>query len=192
MAAVIIAAGALSAAAPSRAETLIGSWESGAPEGWIDWSNGQTPLAAPRFGFNGIGATAGAGAVQFNLPGGGYTQWASIKLQMGSNGVDEWRDEFLASAKVAIDITLVADEMDRANTGNDFANIGLFVNADGYGFTNQGNPESVTPFTGFNGTNAFNPLTLPAGSTQTSTWVWDIADTHDGTAPDIAANPGWI
>jgi hypothetical protein len=173
----------------SHAQVVLGNWESGAPEGWIDWSGGQTPIAPPRFGFNGIGATLGTMAVQFNHPNGGFTQWAALKLQQGSNGVDEWRDDFLASAKLAVDITLVRDEM-VTSPSNDFANIGFVVNADGYGFTSQGNPESVTPFIGFNGGNAFNPQNLVG--TQTSTWTWDIFDTHDGVAPDIVANPNYI
>src|SRR5687767_4290767 len=102
------------------AQVVVGNWESGTPEGWIDWSGGQTPLAAPRFSFNSTGATLGTTAVQFNLPASGYTQWAALKLQQGSNGVDEWRDEFLAADKLAVDITLVRDEMATATT-NDFA-----------------------------------------------------------------------
>jgi hypothetical protein len=174
----------------AHAQVVLGNWETAAPEGWIDWSGGQTPIAPPRFGFNGIGATLGTGAVQFNLPQGGFTQWAALKLQQSGNGVDEWRDDFLASAKLAVDITLVRDEMVTSPT-NDFANIGLVVNADGYGFTSQGNPESVTPFTGFTGGNSFNPQNLVG--TRTSTWTWDIFDTHDGVAPDIVQpNPNYI
>ena len=196
-AACAVAAGALvlmivfAIASPvTHAQVVLGNWESAAPEGWIDWSGGQTPIAPPRFGFNGIGATLGTGAVQFNLPQGGFTQWAALKLQQSGNGVDEWRDDFLASAKLAVDITLVRDEMVTSPT-NDFANIGFVVNADGYGFTSQGNPESVTPFTGFTGGNSFNPQNLLG--TQTSTWTWDIFDTHDGVAPDIVQpNPNYI
>jgi hypothetical protein len=174
------------------AQVVIGNWESGTPEGWIDWSGGQAPIAAPRFGFNSTGATAGTTAVQFNLPAGGYTQWAALKLQQGSNGVSEWRDDFLAADKLAVDITLVRDEMATAPS-NDFASIGLVVNADGWGFTGVGNPESVTPFTGFNAGagNAFNPQQLVG--TQTSTWTWNIAPTHDGTGTDIVQpNPNYI
>jgi hypothetical protein len=187
------AVGVLAAAAAcpaTRAAVVIGNWESGGPEGWIDWSGGQTPIAAPRFAFNSTGATLGTAAVQFNLPNGGYTQWASLKLQQGSNGVDEWRDDFLTSAQLAIDITLVRDEMATAAT-NDFVNIGLNVNAEGYGFTNIGNPQSVTPFVGYGGGNSFNPQLLVG--TQTSTWMWDVAPTHDGAGTDITQpNPGWI
>ncbi len=171
----------------ARAQTVIGNWESATPEGWVDWGSNQAPIAPPRFAFNSTGATLGTGAVQFNHAG-NYTQWAAIKLQQSGNGVNEWRDEFLASAQLAVDITLVRDEM---AAGNDFANVGVFINGDGYGFTNQGNPQSVTPFTGYNGGNAFNPQNLVG--TQTSTWVWDISDTHDGVAPDIVQpNPNYI
>jgi hypothetical protein len=184
----LLVIGMLSATVAHAQTTVIGNWESGTPEGWIDWSNGQMPIAPPRFGFNAVGATVGTGAVQFNHPNGGYTQWLAIKLQQAGNGIDEWRDEFLASAQLAVDFTFVRDEM---AAGNDFANIGVFVNAEGYGFTNEGNPQSVTPFTGYNGGNAFNPQNLVG--TQTTTWTWDIADTHDGVAPDILQpNPGWI
>lgn len=184
-----LAIGALLIANGSSANTVIGNWESASSEGWIDWSSGQTPLEAPRFEFNSIGATLGTGALQFNLPATGFTQWASLKLQAGSNGVDEWRDDFLANTKVAIDITLVASEM-APDAGNNFAVIGLVVNADGYGFNSIGDPESVTPFTGYNGGNSFNPQLL--AGTQTSTWVWDISALHDGdpATPVAPRTPG--
>jgi hypothetical protein len=172
-----------------QAATVIGNWESGMPEGWIDWGNGQAPLAAPRFGFNSVGATLGSGAVQFNLPATGYTQWAALKLQQSANGIEEWRDDFLANARLAVDITLVASEMSTA-AGNNFANIGLFANADGWGFNLLGNPVSVTPFAGYNGDNSFNPLQL--SGTQTSTWSWNIQQTHDGVGTNINPATGYI
>ena len=172
-----------------RAATVIGNWESGTPEGWIDWGNGQAPIGPARFGFNSVGATLGSGAVQFNLPGGNFTQWAALKLQQSANGVDEWRDNFLASSQIAADITLVASEMSTA-AGNNYAAIGLVTNADGWGFSGLGNPVSVTPFTGYNGGNSFNPLSL--SGTQTSTWVWDIQQTHDGIGTNINPNTGYI
>jgi hypothetical protein len=188
----------LSYALPAKADTVIGNWESAAPEGWIDWSSGETPLAAPRFGYGAIGATLGTTALQFNLPATGFTQWASIKLQGGSNGVDEWRDDFIANTKVAVDVTLVASEM-AIEPGNNFATIGLVVNAEGYGFNGIGDPESVTPFTGYNGANNFNPQLL--SGTQTTTWVWDISALHDDdpltpvaprTPGEVPAAANWI
>ena len=197
MCAVAMAASAGTTSA--SAAVVIGNWESGAPEGWIDWNAGGAVLTIPAAGalyaFNGVGATLGTGALQYNHAG-GYKQWASIKLHIGpgngnpidGNGVQEWRDDFLASAKLAFDLTLIASEADPVS-GNDFTTIGLYVNAQGYGFTPQGDPESVTPFSGygFSGNNAFNPQNL--AGTQTATWVYDIADTHDGSAPDITVSP---
>ena len=51
------------------------------------------------------------------------------------------------SALLAVDITFVRSEQ-ATDPANNFANIGFVVNADGYGFTSQGNPLSVTPFVG--------------------------------------------
>ncbi len=51
----------------ARADVIIGNWESGTPEGWIDWGNGQAPLAPPRHQFNNIGATVGNTALHFGV-----------------------------------------------------------------------------------------------------------------------------
>jgi len=176
----------------SAVNTVIGNWESGTPEGWIDWGNGQAPIAAPRFAFNGIGATNGTRAIQFNLPGGGYTQWAAFKLQLANNGIAEYRPDFMAADKLLFDLTLVQSDMTVA-AGNDFASLDPIVNADGYGFLGQGNPESVTGNgDGFISANHFNPQLLQG--TRTFTWTYDIAHLHDGNAAngEIVANPNYI
>jgi hypothetical protein len=167
-------------------------------EGWVDWNNGS-PTAAldpPKYAFNGIGATLGAGALQYNSPG-GYTQWLAIKLQNDindplSNQIADYRPGFLQHTKLAFDITLDAAEQ---TPGNDFVNMGVFVNSNGphptevdpqatWGFNRIGDPnadnvpESVTPFTGYNGGKAYNPNNLVG--VQTSTWVYDIGFFHDG------------
>lgn len=151
-------------------DVVIGDWESGTAEGWIDWNTGTLQdIMAPRFAFNGIGATRGTGALQFNLPATGYTQWAAIKLQLPGNGIDEYMDDYLANSKVAFDLTLVDTEM-TDDVGNNFATIGLTVNAGVYGFIAQPAPES--------GNNSFNPQLLEG--TTTRTIVWDVSATHDG------------
>jgi len=196
--ALLVMVAAVGTSSRALGQVVIGDWESAGPEGWIDWNSGtlQT-MMAPRYEFNSTGATLGFGALEYNHPAQGFAQWAAIKLQLGTpggdgldgNGVDEWRDDFLAHTKVAVDVTLVASEM-TADPGNNFATIGLVVNAHDYGFTNQGDPESVTPFVGYNGANNFNPQLLV--DTQTTTWVWDIADTHDGVDTDINPSPFYI
>lgn len=186
-------------------ETVIGSWESGAAEGWIDWSLGQTPIDVPilpgRWAFNATGATAGTKAVQFHSDG-GYWQFLALKLQLGSNGVQEWRPDFLNNTKLAFDLTLVQGQFDPAN---DFVSNNIIINAGtndppppdppttDYGFHEQSGPESIEPFVGQNLdgmgdiTTGFNP-TLLVG-TQKSTWVYDIGYLHDGI--DDPGKPGY-
>lgn len=186
----------LGAASKMFADTVIGNWESGTAEGWIDWSSGQIPAGPPRFAFNGIGATVGTGALQFNLPTGGYSQWASIKLQDTSTHTDgtshpDYRNDFMSNTKLSFDLTLVASEA-VVDPGNNYATIDPIINADGYGFNGQGNPESFTPFTGSNGDNTFNPQNLVG--TQTTTWTYDIGHLHDGNTGngEITASPSFI
>ena len=200
----------LAAPCISRAQTVIGDWESGTREGWIDWNNGSptATVEPPKYAFNGIGATLGAGAIQYNSPG-GYTQWLAIKLQNDindplSNQIDDYRPGFLQHTKLAFDITLDAAEQ---TAGNDFVNMGVFVNTNAaytlndpqgtWGFTRIGDPnndnvpESVTPFTGYNGGKAYNPSLLVG--VQTTTWVYDIGFFHDGdTANGEAAATNYV
>jgi hypothetical protein len=174
------------------APTIIGDWESGTREGWIDWNGGSptTSVGPPRFAFNSVGATHGTGAIQFNEAG-NYTQYLAIKLQNDpndalSNHVADYTPAFLANTKLAFDMTLVQSEQ---TAGNFYANLGMFVNSNTFGFTRIGNlnnsnaPESVTTVTGdattyYNGDNSFNPANVVG--TQTSTWTYDIGFLHDG------------
>jgi hypothetical protein len=169
------------------ADTVIGDWESGTREGWFDWNTGTptTTVEPPIYAFNSIGATLGEGAIQYNSPG-SYTQWLAIKLQLDANdplanGIANYRPDFLANTKLAFDLTFVASEQ---TAGNDFANLGLFVNSNTWGFNRIGDPnndfvpESVTAFSGFNGGKSWNPSLLVG--TQTSTWTYDIGFLHDG------------
>src|SRR5262245_42756524 len=117
----LVAVLVLATAASSHAQTVFGNWESGTREGWIDWNNGSPTANMTRFAFNGIGATVGTGAIQYNSPG-GYTQWLAIKLQNDindplSNQIADYRPGFLQHTKLAFDITLDAAEQ---TPGNDF------------------------------------------------------------------------
>ena len=174
------------------ADTTIGNWESGTRDGWVDWNGGSptTTVEAPKFAFNSIGATNGTGAIQYNSPG-GYTQWLGIKLQLDvndplANGIADYRPGFLANSKLAFDFTWVASEQ---TAGNNYANFGVFVNSNTFGFTRIGNidnnnaPESVTTVVGdastyYNGDHSINLANVVG--TQTSTWTYDIGFLHDG------------
>jgi hypothetical protein len=175
------------------ADTVIGNWESGASEGWIDWGVGQLPilpsLIPGRNAINSIGATVGTKAYQFSIAG-GYAQFLSIKLQLGdppgsngSNGLNEWRPDFMNNSKLGFDLTLVASEQ-AADPANNYATIDPIINADGFGFhaLTDNYIDSMTPYTGQNLgdggvlTNNFNPQLL--SGTQTTTWVYDISHLH--------------
>ena len=186
------------------APAVIGNWEDGQADGWIDWGNGQTSIAAPRFGFNSTGATVGTGAIQFNITSPGtYTQWAAFKLQSfgdgrgtGSDGPNpvDYRQAFMGNTKFAFDLTLVPSEQNTSDPSFNFSSIGVFLNAPGWGFNRLGTlipddqndnrfPESITPaFAGYNvGTNGWNPTMLD--TTQTSTWVYDYSAAKAAITP---------
>lgn len=167
-------------------EVVIGNWESGTPEGWLDWNTGvPQPIMAPPFAFSSVGATRGSGSIQYNLPAGSYSQWLAIDLTFAANHVADWRDDFFATSKVAFDLTLVASEMS-SSPDNNFATIILYINAPGYGFMVQPTTQSANE--------TFNPLTL--NGTTTRTIVWDVSATHDGNPAtgggEIAPNPSYL
>jgi hypothetical protein len=183
-----------------HAAVVLGSWDDGQADGWIDWGGGQAPIANPPYVFNSTGATLGSGAVGFVEPSPNtYTQWLAFKLQSAGTGrgtgsdansggpgvIRDYRTDFLANSKVAFDLTLVPGEQD-PGAGSNFSSLGLILNAPTWGFSRLGTlipgdtndnhyPESVTPvFNGYTAqTNGWNPLNL--GTTQTSTWVFDYS-----------------
>src|SRR5688500_5478989 len=84
LAAVGLAVAAAVAPSGARADAIIGDWE-GTTDGWIDWSNGQAPIAAPKFSYDTIGVTSGSQSLKLTQVGWG--QNLSLKLQLFSNGV---------------------------------------------------------------------------------------------------------
>ncbi|MGA2916455.1 MAG: PEP-CTERM sorting domain-containing protein [Sedimentisphaerales bacterium] len=92
---------------PVCAATVIGNWENGSSDGWIDWiewGNGQSitsPLNASKYSFSTIGATSGTESLKVTQSGWGQT--LAIKLQ--NNG---FVDDFLANTIFQIDVTYPA------------------------------------------------------------------------------------
>jgi hypothetical protein len=181
------------------ATAVFGNWEDGQPDGWIDWNNGQLPIADPPFKFNSEGATVGTGAIQYNAPS-NYAQFAAFKLQAGGTGrgtgndansggpgvIKDYRPDFMANTKLSFDLTLIPSEQDLSDPTFNFSKIGLFLNAPGFGFARPAGaddsgftaPESVMQgnnpgFPGYvAGSAHWDPTQL--GGTQTSTWTYDI------------------
>src|SRR5688572_15459181 len=84
MAGLVLAVGA----AVARADAIIGDWED-TTDGWIDWSNAQQPIAAPKFTYDTVGVTSGNKSLKIEQVGWG--QNLSLKLQLFANGVKEYR-----------------------------------------------------------------------------------------------------
>jgi hypothetical protein len=163
----------------SAAPVVLGSWDDGQADGWIDWGGGQVSVAPPAYVFNSTGATLGSGAIGFNETSPTtYTQWLAFKLQAptannpvagrgtgsdansgGPGIIKDYRPDFMTNTKVAFDLTLVPSEQD-PNPSSNLSSLGLIVNGPGWGFNRLGTlipgdqndnryPESVTP--AFNG-----------------------------------------
>jgi hypothetical protein len=90
--------------ASAKATTVIGDWENGSSDGWIDWieyGNGLSitaPENASKYGFSAIGATSGSKSLRVTQSGWG--QNLAIKLQ--DNGLV---NAFLANKVFQIDVT---------------------------------------------------------------------------------------
>ena len=89
-------------ACTSYADTVIGDWENGSYNGWIDWGRGQAKIesiGAPKYTFSTIGATRGSSALKVS-PGSGWQQNLSISLA-DIGGLEA----FMANKAFAIDVT---------------------------------------------------------------------------------------
>jgi hypothetical protein len=169
---ILVVFAALAMATSNASAVVFGDFEGGSGDGFIDWSNGQTPIgSSARFALNGIGATGGtSGAAQFTLAS-GFTQWAAIKFQ--DNGVQDYRPDFFAHTVIAVDLTLIGSEQNPVST-NDFANFGGFLNAETYGFHNEALAS---------GLGSFNPSQLNSqGGTIQVTQKFDYTRLLDGDA----------
>ncbi|MGA2916453.1 MAG: hypothetical protein ABSE89_10550 [Sedimentisphaerales bacterium] len=111
------------------ATTIIGNWENGSSNGWIDWGNGQSitnSVNASKYSFSTVGATSGSSSLEVTKTG--WNQNLSIKLQ--NNGLV---DKFMANNKFLIDVTVPADAFLNGTGG--YAQIyNVSLNAQGYGW----------------------------------------------------------
>lgn len=175
------------------ADTIIGNWESGASEGWVDWGTGQLPVVPSiipgRWEINGIGATVGSKALQFSIAGGNFSQFAALKLQTGNGTAgSDFRPDFLANTRMSFDLTVLGGESGPGGTSF----IDMILNADGWGFNPIPGEPSVTPFPGYDGAHGFDASM--AGQSSTSTWTYDIGRFHDGDGGngEVAASPTYV
>jgi hypothetical protein len=182
----------LSFVCTSYADTVIGDWENGSYDSWIDWGAGQASIesiGAPKYTFSPIGATLGNSALKVS-PGSGWQQNLSISLA-DIGGLEA----FMANKAFSIDVTYNSADWDPATT---FAQVyQVSFNNNGYGWNDVGGAAASTGMNGVVFTDTLNPdspgaipLVNPGieGTTVTGTWTWDYSGVLDRfTLPDTDA-----
>ncbi|MBN2183486.1 MAG: LamG domain-containing protein [Sedimentisphaerales bacterium] len=173
----------LSVTCTGHADTVIGDWENGSYDGWIDWGAGQATIESigePKYTFSPIGATLGSSALKVS-PGSGWQQNLSISL--GDIGA---MDAFLANKAFAIDVTYNSADWDSATTYAQVYHVSF--NNDGFGWHDVGGSAAPDGTAGVVFTDTLNPDapgTMPLidpgteGTTITGTWIWDYSGVID-------------
>jgi hypothetical protein len=180
----------LSFACTTYADVVIGDWEDGSYDSWIDWGGGTIEsIGAPKYTFSETGVTLGSSALKVS-PGGGWQQNLSIKLQ--DIGMLE---AFMANKAFEIDVTYNSADWDPSTTYA--GTYTLSLNAEGYGWNDVGGAKSPTGENGVVFTDTLNPdspgnlpLTDPGteGTTVTGTWTWD----YSGVLESIPNPPTYV
>ena len=172
-------------------DMVIGDWEDGSYDGWIDWGAGQVTIesiGAPKYTFSPIGATLGSSALKVS-PIGAWQQNLSISL--GDIGA---MDAFVANKAFAIDVTYNSADWDPTTTYAQVYQVSF--NSDGFGWHDVGGAAAPTGTAGVVFTDTLNPdspgaipLVNPGveGTTITGTWTWDYSGVIDQFA-----NPSYI
>jgi hypothetical protein len=165
------------------ADVVIGDWEDGSYDGWIDWGAGQVTIESigePKYTFSPIGATLGSSALKVS-PVGAWQQNLSISL--GDIGAME---DFLANKAFSIDVTYNSADWDPATTYAQVYQVSF--NNNGFGWNDVGGSAAPTGAAGVVFTDTLNPdnpgaipLINPGeeGTTITGTWTWDYSGVID-------------
>jgi hypothetical protein len=167
----------------SFAEDVIGNWEDGSYDGWIDWGEGQVTIESidgPKYTFSDIGVTLGSSSLKVS-PGSGWQQNLSISLA-DVNALDA----FMSSTAFAIDVTYNSADWDPATTYAQVYQVSF--NNNGYGWNDVGGAAAPTGMNGVVFTDTLNPDSPGAipiidpgteGITMTGTWTWDYSGVLD-------------
>lgn len=131
---------------PVYAATIIGNWENGNSDGWIDWGNQESitaPDNASKYSFSTIGATSGSESLKVTKSG--WNQDLAIKLQ--NNGLVS---AFMANNEFMVDVTVPADTL-YDNSGGYAQIYNISLNAQGYGWNNVFSTSPALNFYFWNG-----------------------------------------
>ncbi len=173
----------LSVICTGYADVVIGDWENGSYDGWIDWGAEQVTIESigePKYTFSPIGATLGNSALKVS-PGSGWQQNLSISLaDIGA------MDAFLDNKAFSIDVTYNSADWDPTTT---FAQVyQVSFNNNGFGWHDVGGSAAPTGASGVVFTDTLNPDSPGAipiinpgieGTTITGTWTWDYSGVID-------------
>ena len=174
---VLIAAGLIGASAlAAHADVVIGNWEGGSDDGWIDWSSGKSITDASNtsvYSFATTGATVGTSSLEVNKSG--WAQTLSIKLEgkTDSHG-NSLVSDFMSNNTLLMDLTLPATT---ASGWSQFYQV--IVNAQGWGFK---------PITASPAANAQWGWGSTGGGQQTYTLAFD----YTAALAAIPANPSYV
>jgi len=142
----------LSVICTGYAEVVIGDWENGSYDGWIDWGAGEATIESigePKYTFSPIGATLGSSALKVS-PESGWQQNLSISLA-DIGGLDA----FIANKAFSIDVTYNSADWDPATTYAQVYQVSF--NNDGFGWHDVGGAAAPTGAAGVVFTDTLNP-----------------------------------
>ena len=165
------------------ADMVIGDWENGSYDGWIDWGAGQVTIESigePKYSFSPIGATLGDSALKVS-PGSGWQQNLSISLA----DIDAM-EAFLENKAFSIDVTYNSAGWDPTTTYAQVYQVSF--NNNGFGWHDVGGSAAPDGAAGVVFIDTLNPdapgaipLVNPGieGTTLTGTWTWDYSAVID-------------
>ena len=182
----------LSVMCTGYADVVIGDWENGSYDSWIDWGAEQATIESigePKYSFSATGATLGSTALKMS-PGSGWQQNLSISLA-DIGGLEA----FMSGTAFAIDVTYNSADWDPATTYAQVYQVSF--NNNGFGWHDVGGAGAPTGAAGVVFTDTLNPDSPGAiplidpgveGTTMTGTWTWDYSGVLDQfTLPDTDA-----
>jgi hypothetical protein len=158
----------------ARADVVIGDWEAGSLDGWIEWSGFAS------FSSSTLGATRGSNSIKV-VPNASFSQHLALKLQD-----EELMDEFVANTQLSIDVSWqTSDWTPAAGTQGAWAVVdNLAVNSPRVStgsWTELGKPIGDTGNPNFPG--GWDPTNFGAFHTRTVTW--DYSSLLDGNPDNL-------
>jgi hypothetical protein len=179
-----LALGLATLALNSQAQVVIGGWQTGAADGWIDWANGLSitdPANAAKYSFA-SGVASGYGQ-SLQVTQAGYNQNLALKLEYTPGDMAGFLNNHLLSLTFS-----VPDSASSGATAGYSQLYAFALNASGYGFQNiaWSSPNwSATGSTGNNASGMPNYYFYSGAPARSETITLD----YSSILPSITATP---